>query len=81
MYKMGNKRQKIKNKALELLEKNPKGIRYSELVKRIHEEFQDIPINTICGSVWDIDRKFSEKVYKPARGIFKLFKFKDLGFV
>ena len=70
--------EKIRSKALELLEKNPNGIRYSEIVRMISNEFPEIPINTVHGAVWDIDRQFPDKVYKPARGIFRLVKFKDI---
>ncbi|MEW6062983.1 MAG: hypothetical protein AB1571_01260 [Nanoarchaeota archaeon] len=76
--KMETKHVKIKNKAIELLEKNPNGIRYSELVRMISKEFPEIPINTIRGAVWDLDRQLSDRVYKPARGIFRLIKFKDI---
>jgi len=70
--------EKIKNKALELLEENPNGLRYSELVRKIRETFPDFPINTIHGVVWNLDHRISDKIYKPARGIFRLTKFKDL---
>jgi len=75
---METRYEKIRSKALELLEKNPDGIRYSELVRMISREFPEIPINTIHGGLWDIDRRFNDKVYKPARGIFRLVKFKDV---
>ena len=69
---------KIRNKALEILENNPNGVRYSDLVRQINETFPEIPINTVHGGIWDLDRKFSDKVYKPARGIFRLTRYKDL---
>jgi len=75
---METRHEKIRSKALELLEKNLNGIRYSELVRTISKEFPEIPINTVHGAIWDIDRKFPDKVYKPARGIFRLVKFKDI---
>ena len=75
---MESKRNIIRSKALELLENNPDGIRYSNLVRMISEKFPTIPINTIHGSVWDIDRQFPDKVYKPAKGLFRHLKFKDV---
>lgn len=69
---------KIRRKALEILENNPNGVRYSDLVRQINEAFLEIPINTVHGSIWNLDKKFPDKVYKPARGIFKLIKHKDL---
>ena len=76
--KAKTRRSKIIKKALEILENNPNGVRYSELMILISEAFPEIPINTIKGSIWDLDKKFSDKVYKPARGIFISNKFKDL---
>lgn len=75
---METRHGKIRSKAIELLEKNPNGIRYSELVKMISKEFPEIPINTVHGAVWDLDRQLSDKIYKPARGIFRLIQFKDI---
>lgn len=70
--------EKIRRKALEILENNPNGVRYSDLVRQINEAFSEIPINTVHGGIWDLDKKFPDKVYKPARGIFRLIKHKDL---
>lgn len=69
---------KIRSKALEILEDNPKGVRYSDLVRQINEAFPEIPINTINGGIWDLDKKIPDKVYKPVRGLFRLTKHKDL---
>jgi len=76
--KMKSRHQKIINKAVELLENNPNGIRYSELVRMISKEFPEISTNTIRGAIWDLDRQLPEKIYKPARGIFRIVKFKDI---
>ena len=70
--------EKIRKKGLETLENNPNGVRYSELVRHITEAFPEIPVNTICGGIWNLDHKFPDKVYKPARGIFRLTKYKEL---
>jgi len=67
--------EKIRSKALEILEKNPEGVRYSDLVKQISEALPEIPINTIHGCVWNLDKKFPSKVYKPERGLFILKKY------
>jgi len=75
---MESKRDIIRSKALELLEKNPNGIRYSNLVNMISKKFPTIPKNTIEGSVWNIHKKFPEKVCKPERGLFRHVKFKDV---
>ena len=75
---MVTKHERIRNKALEILESNPNGVRYSELVRQINEAFPEIPINTVHGGIWDLDRRLSDKVYKAGRGIFRLVKFKDI---
>jgi len=76
---MPTSREKIISKAIELLGQNPSGTRYSDLVRRIHEEFPDIPVNTIHGTVWNLDTRVPEKVYKPARGLFRHTQFREEG--
>ena len=66
------KKEQIINKAIEILTDNADGLRYSELVKRIKQSFNDIPINTIHGTIWNLEVREPSKVYKPARGLFKL---------
>lgn len=55
----------------------PKGIRYSDLMRRIQEELPGIPFNTITGSVWNLDVIKPDDIYKPGRGIFRHTKFKE----
>jgi hypothetical protein len=61
----------IRGIALELIAKNPGGIRYGELVKRLVADHPETPLNTIHGSVWDLATRFPDKVVKPSRGLFK----------
>ena len=67
----------IRAKAFEILESSQDGIRFSELVKKIHEAIPNSNLNTINGSIWDLDKKNRDTVYKPAKGIFKLTKYRD----
>lgn len=69
--------ERIKVKAFELLQENPDGLRYSELVKFISESDEKLNRNTIYGSIWNLDSQFPEKVYKPSRGLFRLVEYKD----
>ena len=69
---------RIKNKALELLDQCPKGLKYSELHARISEFDHTFNTNTINGSIWNLDAKFPDKVYKPAKGLFRLLKYKPV---
>ncbi len=68
--------KRIKDKALELLERFPKGLRYSELHSKISEFDASFNSNTINGSIWQLDAIFPDKVYKPSKGLFRLLKYK-----
>jgi hypothetical protein len=74
---MVTRKDSIIAKALEVLASNNNGIRYSELVRKIKEELPHIPVNTIHGTIWNLETKVSDKVYKPARGIFRHIRFKE----
>ncbi len=63
--------QRIRELALEIVAQHPGGIRYSELVKEISAGNSETPVNTIHGSVWDLATRFSDRVVKPSRGLFK----------
>jgi len=73
-----SKKWKVRYKAVELLEKNPNGLKFAELARMVANEFPDIPLNTVQRGLWGIDRKFPDKVYKPAKGFYRLLKFKDI---
>lgn len=72
-----NVTQRIKDKAFELLGQHPEGLRYSELRNKIQESDQTFNGNTINGCIWNLDLAFSDKVYKPSKGLFRLLSFKD----
>lgn len=73
--------EKIRSEAIKLLGKKPEGIRYMELVRLIANEFPEIPENTVHGSIWDLDKQLPNEVVKPARGLFKLRKYEEEGFL
>ena len=74
---MPTNKEKITSKAIALLETEPNAIRYSDLVRRMQEEFPDIPVNTIHGTVWNLDARFPKLVYKAARGLFRHAKYRE----
>ena len=74
---MATKAEKIIETALNLLKENPDGIRYMQLVNTIKEKMPDMQLNTIHGTVWDLDQKLPQLVYKPQRGLFRHSQFKD----
>lgn len=74
---MATRREKILAKAMELLESNSDGVRYSDLVRKIQEEVPEIPVNTIHGTVWNLETRLPNRVYKPARGLFRCSIFRE----
>jgi len=68
--------ERIKNKALELLNQHPEGLRYSELHSKIKDSDATFNENTINGSIWNLDAMFPDQVYKPSKGLFRLLKHK-----
>ena len=69
--------EQITERALALLRSQPDGIRYAELVRKVAESDTSFKINTVHGNVWDLDTSLPDKVYKPARGLFRLTEFRD----
>jgi len=68
--------ERIKNKAFDLLEQHPDGLRYSVLHSKIQAADSGFNSNTINGCIWNLDAVFPEKVYKPSKGLFRLLKYK-----
>jgi len=68
---MATQGDSIRNKAVELLKNNPNGLRYSELVRELHDIFPSVPLKSLPASIWDLDIKRSRDIYKPSRGLFK----------
>lgn len=65
-----SRKDAIRSKAIEIIEGQPTGIRYSQLIKLIHEALPEIPLNTIHGNVWNLEIKVPDQVVKPARGVY-----------
>jgi hypothetical protein len=68
------KKERITLKAKELLAASPPGVRFSELVALLQKEFPEDPYGTITGTVWNLDTRFPQEIYKPSRGLFRLTK-------
>lgn len=68
--------KRITDKAFELLEQFPKGLRYSELHAKISASDASFNSNTINGCIWNLDALFPDQVYKPSKGLFRLLKHK-----
>ena len=73
-----SRKEAIQAKAIELIESHPSGIRYTELVNRLHDALPEIPVNTIHGNVWNLETRIPDRVVKPARGIYRAARYADL---
>ena len=69
--------ERITEKAIEILDSKPEGIRYADLVRAISETDNSFKTNTIHGTVWNLEQHLDDQVYKPSRGLFRLTKFRD----
>ncbi len=69
--------EQITEKALEILDAKPEGIRYANFVRAISRANDSFKTNTINGTIWNLDQRLSDEVYKPSRGLFRLTKFRD----
>ena len=63
--------ERIAEKAFELLDATPKGIQYSELVRRVTEQDRTFNQNSVRGTVWQLFERFPDRVYKPSRGLYR----------
>jgi hypothetical protein len=59
-----------------LLEANPEGLRDSEIVRQVLAQDTAFKMNTVHGSVWNLDEQYPDRVYKPSRGLFRLTKYR-----
>jgi len=67
---------RINAKALELIEAEPEGIRWVDLLKQIQISDQSYHPKTVNGCVWKLVEKFPDIVYKPEKGLFRSVKYK-----
>lgn len=74
MRKIG---ERIVEKAFEILEDFPEGVRYSDLVSRVGALDRSFKPNTIHGNVWNLHEQYPDRIYKPSRGLFRLTKYRD----
>lgn len=69
--------QRIKVQALQVLEQHPEGLRYSDLHAAISASDPAFKSGTISACISNLDAHYPELVYKPARGRFRLLRFKE----
>jgi len=75
--KMVTRKEQIISKVIEILKNNPNGVRYSQLIREVQTQLPDVPVNTIHGTVWNIDVERPSDIYKPARGLYRHTSFRE----
>lgn len=68
-------RQQIHERAMRVLEENPQGIRWSELLRAVEVQAPDTPHNSIHGAVHNLLIIRPVEIAKVARGTYRLAKF------
>jgi len=74
MAKIG---ERIIDKAFEVLEAKPEGVRFAEFARQIAALDTSFNIRTIHGHIWNLQEQYPDRVYKPSRGLFRLTKYRD----
>ena len=64
-------RARIREEAVRIISNHPEGIRFSDLQRQIHEADSSFKMNTISGSIYDLDAHIAE-VEKPSRGLYRI---------
>jgi hypothetical protein len=72
-----NSTEKVAQKALEILEANNNGVRFSILLKTCRQELPDLPNGTVVGALRKFFLKNIGTVYKPERGLWRLVKYQE----
>ncbi len=70
------KRQQIEAAALIILEEHLQGVGYADLKNLIQEAHPGVfNAHTVDGTIWNLDRKYPDRIAKPERGLFILQRF------
>lgn len=72
-------KERIRDRAVELIREHPEGLRYSELHRKLQESTPSFNAGTINSSIWNLDVVLSHEVWKPSKGLYRHtdFKFQD----
>lgn len=68
-------RQQIHDRALQVLEANPKGIRWTELLRTVEAGAPETPHNSIHGGIHNLLTTRTSEIVKVARGTYQLAKY------
>lgn len=67
----------ICQKAVEIIEAHPEGIRHGDLVAKIHDAVPQLNPNMVSGFIYDLSRICPDLIYKPARGVYRHVFFRE----
>ena len=67
--------ERIEATALQLLDRNPEGLSWTDLRKKIEESDPGFHPKTVNGCVWKLVEKYPDRVHKPSKGLFRLLKY------
>lgn len=70
-------RQQIHEQAMRVMEANPQGIRWSDLLRAVEATAPDTPHNSIHGGIHNLLTTRMSEIRKVARGTYRLAKFVD----
>ncbi len=71
------KRDRITQKALQLISAKRDGLQFTHLVAALAKDFPTEPTGTLTGYTWNLHRRFPDEIYKPKRGLFRSVKFRS----
>jgi hypothetical protein len=60
--------------AFSILEQNPQGVRWVDLLEKIHQAEPSLHPKTVNGCVWKLAERFPDEICKPSKGVFQLKK-------
>lgn len=68
-------RQQIHDKALEILEAHPKGMRWMELLRAVKLQAPENPHNGVHGALHNLLKSKTDVIARPSRGFYRLSKY------
>lgn len=68
-------RHQIQEKAMQVLEESPQGIRWAHLLQRVQAQAGDTPHNSIQGGIHHLVSSRQSEISKVARGTYQLSKY------
>ncbi|MDO9459752.1 MAG: hypothetical protein Q7N95_06510 [Alphaproteobacteria bacterium] len=77
MKKSPGIRERIKQRAVELVKAHPDGLRYSELFRMLRDGSPPFNAGTISSTIWNLDVVLPESVWKPSKGLYRHAIFKE----